>query len=107
LSRNHTKLSINKHKWLLIKRIDISRQVSSVNSFLLAKLVIDELIKYADDVDVKLKIAAYHHMQVGNNYCILVFIENINSFCFLTNDTKYPKHLCRETFVVKKPRAAP
>ena len=71
------------------------------------KLVIDELIKHAKVINVELKIVAYRHKQVENSHCILVFVENIDSFCFLTKDSNWPTHLCRETFVVKKPSTPP
>ena len=71
------------------------------------KTVIDELVEIAKKEDTSLRIVAYRHKQVAGDYCILVFVENIESFCFLTNDASWPAHLCRETFTVKKPSTPP
>jgi hypothetical protein len=66
-------------------------------------LIIDELVKHAKKQNVELKIAAYRHKQVEEDNRILVFVGDINSFCFLNNDSNWPTDLCGETFVMKKP----
>jgi hypothetical protein len=71
------------------------------------KLMIDELIKHANEINVELKIAAYRHKQTENDYCILVFVEDLDSFCFLNSYANWPTHLCGESFVLKKPSTPP
>ena len=71
------------------------------------KTVIEELFEMAKKEGVTLKIVAYRHKQAANDYCILVFVENIESFCFLMNDTNWPALLGREAFTVKKPSTPP
>ncbi|CAF3127755.1 unnamed protein product [Rotaria sp. Silwood2] len=71
------------------------------------KIVIDEVVKHAKERNIEIKIAAYRHKCVGNDYSVLVFVEDINSFCSLNNDENWPTLLCSENFVVKKPSTPP
>jgi len=67
------------------------------------KLIIEELVKHSKEQNVELKITTYRQKQVEEDNYILVFVGDIDSFCFLNNDSNWPTHLCGETFVIKKP----
>ena len=88
-------------------RYPFSPFLISFKSIVKDKIVIDELVKYAKEQNVELKIAAYRHKQVEKDHCILIFVDNIDSFCFLTNDSNWPAQLCHNTFAIKKPSTPP
>jgi hypothetical protein len=88
-------------------RYPFSPFIVSFKTVVKDKIVIDELVKHAKNMNAEAKITAYRHKQVENDYSILVFVENIDSFCFLYKDANWPTHLCRETFVLKKPSTPP
>ena len=88
-------------------RYPFSPYVISFKTAVKDKLVIDELVKHAKEQNVELKIAAYRHKQVENDHRILLFVDNIDSFCFLTNNSNWPTRLCQETFHIKKPSTPP
>ena len=67
------------------------------------KPIIDELVTGAQAVHMELKIAAYRHKLVNNIFSLLIFVEDIKSFCFLNKETNWPKSLAGGTFKLKKP----
>jgi len=71
------------------------------------KLAIDELVKHAKEQDMELEIAAYRHKFSDKDYSLLVFVDNIESFCFLAKDENWPVRLSQESFKIKKPSTPP
>jgi hypothetical protein len=64
-------------------------------------------MKHVKELNFDLKIAAYRHKHVETNFCVLVFVDDVDSFCFLSNDANWPIQLGHEAFVVKKPSNPP
>lgn len=71
------------------------------------RLVIDELAKHALELKVDMRIAGYRHKSVDNGYSVLIFVEDIDSFCFLNNEANWPKRLASAEFSIKKPMIPP
>jgi hypothetical protein len=84
-------------------RYPFSPFIVSFKTVVKDKVVIDELVKHATNMNAIAKITAYRHKQVENEYSILVFVENIDFLYFLYKDANWPTRLSRKTFVVKKP----
>ncbi|CAF1415288.1 unnamed protein product [Adineta ricciae] len=69
---------------------------------------IDEIVKHAkNEHKFDLKIAAYRHKLSENGYSLLVFVENIEAFCFLNKDLSWPSLLAEAEYTIKKPSIPP
>lgn len=71
------------------------------------RLVIDEVVKHAKEQMVELKVVSYRHKLGDNGYSLLIFVDNIESFCFLNIDTNWPNRLVNVEFSIKKPSIPP
>lgn len=71
------------------------------------KTVIEEIVNHAKEHNSILKIAAYRHKIGDNKYSLLIFVENIDSFCFLNIDSNWPKRLVNAEFSIKMPSIPP
>ncbi|CAF1665278.1 unnamed protein product, partial [Adineta ricciae] len=69
---------------------------------------IDDIVKYVkNEHNFDLKIAAYRHKLSKNGYSLLVFVENIEAFCFLNKDLNWPSLLAEAEYTIKKPSIPP
>ncbi|CAF4912616.1 unnamed protein product, partial [Rotaria socialis] len=73
------------------------------------KIVIDDLIKHANDNCLfELKTVAYRRGRSENNECrILIFVENSESFSFLYERSNWPTTLAGQEFTTKSPSIPP
>ncbi|CAF2645748.1 unnamed protein product [Rotaria sp. Silwood2] len=73
------------------------------------KLVVDDLIKHAlAHLNVELKTVAYRRGRAGKDECcILIFVENSESFSFLYDRSNWPTELAGCQFTTKNPSIPP
>ena len=73
------------------------------------RTVVDDLIRYAaDNWNFELKAVAYRRGRSENNeYRILIFVENSDSFVFLHDQKNWPNTLADRQFTIKRPSIPP